>query len=45
MQTPQERLRETLAKINPKAAQLFDEHQARQKAASEKLKAEKKDDK
>jgi hypothetical protein len=44
MKTPQERLREKL-KIYPKAVQLLEEHQARQKAASEKLKAEKKDDK
>jgi len=33
MQTPQERMREVLAKVNPKAAQLFDEHLARQAAA------------
>jgi hypothetical protein len=33
MQTPQERLREILAKVNPKAAQLFDEHMERHAAA------------
>ena len=40
MQTPQERLRETLAKVSPKAAQLFDEHQARHKDLVKKIQQE-----
>jgi hypothetical protein len=40
MATPQEHLRETLAKINPKAAQLFDEHQAKHKDLVKKIQQE-----
>jgi hypothetical protein len=34
MKTTQQFMREILAKVNPKAAQLFDEHMQRQAAAA-----------
>jgi len=42
MKTNQERLREMMGKVSPKAVQLLDEHQAAKKAAAEKAAAEKK---